>query len=92
MCVYMCISIHMYVVTYMYIHVYQVENCTCTQVQHIPGVLIYRFQAPLCFVNGKVFRSRLEMAANLDKKGMNKREPGCIEQLVSKVRCLQGTL
>jgi hypothetical protein len=36
------------------------------KVQSLPGILIFRFVAPLCYVNGLVFRTRLVTAAGID--------------------------
>lgn len=47
----------------------------------IPGVIIFRFQAPLCFVNSGVFRARLELACNVYKKINDKEPNGCIKEL-----------
>lgn len=52
-----------------------------TQVVPVPGVMIFRFQAPICFVNSGVFRARLEIACNV-YKNMAEREPnGCLKEL-----------
>lgn len=37
-----------------------------SQVQSLPGILIFRFVAPLCYVNAMVFRKRLVTAAGVD--------------------------
>ena len=51
------------------------------QVSPVPGVMIFRFQAPLCFVNSGVFRARLEIACNVYKKINVDEHNGCIKQL-----------
>lgn len=60
------------------------------QVIPVPGVMIFRFQAPICFINSGVFRARLEIACNVYKK-MAEREPnGCLKELfllVSEAYC-----
>ena len=51
----------------------------------IPGVVIFRFQAPLCFINSGVFRARLEIACDIYvyKNKVDKKEPnGCIKELL----------
>ena len=60
--------------------------CAPIQVSAIPGVMIFRFQAPLCFVNSGVFRSRLEIACNVYKKINVEERDGCIKQLFLMVR------
>ena len=44
------------------------HSLTHSQVDTIEGVLIFRFMAPVCFVNAAVFRTRLEMECDLHKK------------------------
>ena len=49
-------------------------------------VLIFNFQAPLCFVNSTVFRRKLEIAIEMDKQQLNRlEEKGCLQQCTSKV-------
>ena len=59
------------------------------QVKPVPGVVIFRFQAPLCFINSGVFRARLEIACDIYKNKMGKKEPnGCIKELFLLVCCM----
>ena len=49
--------------------------------------MIYRFQAPLCFVNCKVFQSRLDLVCGIDRTQLEDADkPGCIQVLMTKVR------
>lgn len=52
-------------------------------------VVVFRFDAPLCFVNIGVFRTRLIMAAHLDKEPL-KSDGGCIQTLVHKLQPYRG--
>ena len=48
--------------------------------------MIYRFQAPLCFVNCKVFQTRLELVCGIDRTQLEDADkPGCIQVLMTKV-------
>ena len=64
----------------------------CDKVEDVPGTIIFRFQAPLCFVNSRVFRKRLEMVTHLDEKKMGgNKDEGCIQKLFYKVSgCMGG--
>eukprot|EP00731_Ephydatia_muelleri_P022015 Em0014g606a len=53
--------------------------------EKIPGILIFRFLAPLCFLSSPAFRRRLELAAQMDKKHWNKEEGGCLKTLFVKL-------
>ena len=66
-------------------HCYKYCTIFCTQLEKIPGILIFRFLAPLCFLSSPAFRRRLELAAQMDKKHWNKEEGGCLKTLFVKV-------
>ena len=54
----------------------------------VPGVLIFRFNAPLCFTNAQFFISKLAAACNVDPENYNTSsniEPGCIDVAHHKV-------
>ena len=56
------------------------------QVQVIPGVVVYRFLAPICFVNCKVFLSRLDLVCGVDRLASSPSETqGCIQSFFNKV-------
>ena len=55
------------------------------QINTIPGLLIFRFQAPLCFVSSYVFRSRLEQAAQMDCTEWKKKNEGILKKIITKV-------
>ena len=56
------------------------------QVSQDSGVLVFHFQAPLCFVNSVVFRRRLEIATKMDKRQISRvEEKGCLQLCTSKV-------
>ncbi|KAL5474476.1 hypothetical protein EMCRGX_G026427 [Ephydatia muelleri] len=49
-------------------------------------VLVFNFQAPICFVNSAVFRRRLEIATEIDKRQRDgDKEKGCLELCSSKI-------
>ena len=54
------------------------------QIKLIPGVMIYRFQAPLCFVNCKVFLAKLALKLGPSKQQADE-APGCFSVLWTKV-------
>ena len=56
------------------------------QMQSIKGVIIYRFQAPLCFVNCKVLQSRLDLVCGIERSCYDHSTTGCIQVLLLKVR------
>ncbi len=58
---------------------------TTYQISPVPGVLIYRFLGPVCFVNSRVFRARLEMTAGLYGKITATQKDGCLQQLYQSV-------
>ena len=63
------------------------------KVETIPGVIIYRFMAPICFVNAAVFRKRLEMVSDLHKRPKpGGEEKGCLQKLLPPVRKLSVCL
>ena len=57
------------------------------QVRKVPGVLIFRFIAPLCFTNVSVFKSRLAKASGVNPAHCDRtiRPKGCLEQGVDQV-------
>ncbi len=55
------------------------------QIKPVPGVLIYRFLGPVCFVNSRVFRARLEMMAGLYGQMAATPKDGCLQQLYQSV-------
>lgn len=57
------------------------------QLEKIPGILIFRFLAPLCFLSSPAFRKRLELAAQIEKIHWNKEKGGCLKTLFLKVIC-----
>ena len=59
-----------------------------SQINTIPGLLIFRFQAPLCFLSSYVFRRRLEQAAQMDLREWGKKNDGILKKLVTKVICV----
>ena len=54
----------------------------------VPGVIIFQFQAPLCFINSGVFRARLELECNIDKNTGREEPNGCIKELFQMVGCI----
>lgn len=61
------------------------EKIYYVQVKSLPGVVIYRFQAPLCFINCKVFQARLDIVCGIDRRAASDDKPGCIQILFYKV-------
>jgi MFS superfamily sulfate permease-like transporter len=61
------------------------------RVESVHGVIIYRFQAPLCFVNCKVFQLRLDLACGVSRSNYDddNGQPGCIQVLATKVLVFQ---
>jgi hypothetical protein len=60
------------------------RNTKHFQVDTIDGVLIFRFMAPICFVNTAVFRTRLEMECDLHKRQPpGGEEKGCLQKILS---------
>ena len=57
------------------------------QINTIPGLLIFQFHAPLCIVSSYVFRRRLELAAQLDRRQWEKKNEGIFKKLIIKVTC-----
>ena len=56
------------------------------QVQPIPGIVIFRFIAPLCYLNSKVFYSRMIIEGGMDPaKLLQKKEVGCFQSGFQKV-------
>ena len=57
------------------------------QVQKVPGIVIFRFIAPLCFTNVSVFKSRLAKASGVNPAHFDRtiRPKGCLEQGVNMV-------
>ncbi len=55
------------------------------QIKPVPGVLIYRFLGPVCFVNSRVFRARLEMMVGLYGQMTATPKDGCLQQLYQSV-------
>ena len=62
-------------------------NLFFTQVRKIPGIVIFRFIAPLCFTNVSVFKSRLAKASGVNPAHFDHtiRPKGCLEQGVNVV-------
>ncbi|XP_064398686.1 sulfate transporter-like isoform X3 [Halichondria panicea] len=60
------------------------------KISPVPGVLIYRFLGPVCFVNSRVFRARLEMMAGLYGQMAATPKDGCLQQLYQSVRGRSG--
>ena len=54
----------------------------------IQGVLIFRFMAPICYLNAAVFRTRLEMECDLHKRQAQPggEQKGCLERILPPVR------
>ncbi|CAI8015476.1 Solute carrier family 26 member 6 [Geodia barretti] len=62
------------------------RNLKNFQVDAIKGVLIFRFMAPICFVNAAVFRSRLELECDLHKRRPpGGEEKGCLQKILPPV-------
>ncbi len=56
------------------------------QENHYPGVRIFKFQSPLCFINCNIFRQQLEEACNISTNGnVDWDTEGCIQTLLYKV-------
>ncbi|XP_019864177.1 PREDICTED: solute carrier family 26 member 6-like [Amphimedon queenslandica] len=54
-------------------------------ITRLPDVIIYRFQAPLCFINCKVFQARLDIVCGIDRRASSDDKPGCIQALFYKI-------
>ena len=61
-----------------------------SQVSSVPGVVIFRFQAPLCFINSSVFRRRLEILVDFNASSMSKEEAGIVNKIARAVRMREG--
>ena len=64
-------------------------SCTfIRQVDTIQGVLIFRFMAPIYYLNVAVFRTRLEMECDLHKRQAQPggEQKGCLERILPPVR------
>lgn len=55
------------------------------KINTIPGLLIFQFHAPLCIVSSYVFRRRLELAAQLDRRQWEKKNEGILKKLITKL-------
>ncbi|XP_065886960.1 prestin-like isoform X2 [Dysidea avara] len=57
------------------------------RIHQIPGVLIFRFIAPLCYTNVSVFKSRLSKASGIDPAlcGNKEQKKGCLQLASSKI-------
>ncbi|KAL5501938.1 hypothetical protein EMCRGX_G008621 [Ephydatia muelleri] len=55
------------------------------KINTIPGLLIFQFHAPLCIVSSYVFRRRLELAAQLDRRQWEKKNEGIFKKLIIKL-------
>ena len=51
----------------------------------VKGVYIYRFQSPLYFANGAVFKARLATGCGIDPYQTKEDPPGCFSTLFKKV-------
>ena len=62
-------------------------NSFLIQVRKVPGIVIFRFIAPLCFTNVSVFKSRLAKASGVNPAHFDRtaRPKGCLEQGVNMV-------
>lgn len=58
---------------------------TLVQVKPVKGVYIYRFQSPLYFANGAVFKARLAAGCGIDPYHTKEDPPGCLYTLFRKV-------
>ena len=69
-------------------------NLFFTQVRKIPGIVIFRFIAPLCFTNVSVFKSRLAKASGVNPAHFDRtiRPKGCLEQGVSMVSIVKQVI
>jgi high affinity sulfate transporter 1 len=57
------------------------RNTKYFEVDTVKGVLIFRFMAPICFMNAAVFRTRLEMECDLHKRQKpGGEEKGCLQK------------
>ena len=60
------------------------------QVERLKDVILFRFQAPLIFINAGVFRARLEIASGLreviSERAGTSHQTGCLQGLYRKVR------
>ena len=64
-----------------------------SQVQSLPGILIFRFVAPLCYVNAMVFRTRLVTAAGVDPAlALTEEVDGCLMVGFKKVHTYIGVV
>ena len=73
----------------------------CSQVNEIPGILVFQFNSPLFFANADVFRARLMLALGLsldgaaDDDGSGKKDEAkdgsCFQRCCSKV-CINNHL
>ena len=64
-----------------------------SQVQSLPGILIFRFVAPLCYVNAMVFRTRLVTAAGVDPAlALTEEVDGCLMVGLKKVHMYIGVV
>lgn len=55
------------------------------QVKPVRGIYIYRFQSPLYFANGAVFKARLAAGCGIDPYRTKQDSPGCFSTLFKKV-------
>ena len=69
-------------------------NLFFTQVRKIPGIVIFRFIAPLCFTNVSVFKSRLAKASRVNPAHFDRtiRPKGCLEQGVNMVSIVKQVI
>ena len=55
------------------------------QINVPPGILVYVFQSPLCFLNAAVFTENLEAAVGIKPKRNGLEKNGCVKQIITKV-------
>ena len=65
-------------------YMYLLVHLPPSQIKEIPGVVIFRFQGPVCYINSKVFVARLRMACKLERSNALE-EPGCLKVLFHRV-------
>ena len=59
--------------------------CMLVQVKPVKGVYIFRFQSPLYFANGAVFKTRLASGSGIDPYRTKDESPGCFTACCRKV-------
>lgn len=78
----------------MHVYCVIVFNFIFVQIRRIPGVMIFRFIAPLCFTNVSVFKSRLAKTSGVNPAQCDHtpHPKGCLEQAVDQVRSQIGDM